>query len=125
MALKITNAQNLSAWQVPIAFNGSKLELLQATPGDFFQPGQPFPQLWTNTEDENLLRLESADPGLHKYGSGTLAFIVFGYYSNDYTQYLPKITTTDYIETLINDPLTGRDLIAPSGQTQITLELLP
>jgi len=121
MALKITDAQNLQAWQVPISFNDAELKFMKATTGSFFQVEQPLIPLLNTTDNENLLLLGSAlgSDQRGSNGNGTLAFIVFGYYSSNYE--MPKITATDYFETLINDPVTGA-LVAPSGQTQITLE---
>jgi hypothetical protein len=120
MALKITNVQDLSGWQVPIAFNGSELKFLAANAGDFFQVEQPFPRLLNGTEQENLLLLGSALPGTPagKSGNGTLALIIFGYYTNSYK--LPEIAKNASFEALLLN--SAGISISLDGPTRVTLE---
>jgi len=92
MVLDVNNVTDLYSWQVPIYYNSSQLKFLQITSGDFV--GVHFPFLFNSTDTfDNILlvggTLYGDVPG--KDGSGRLANIVFGYYTEDYE--LPRIAS--------------------------------
>jgi len=85
MALEVSNVKDLYAWQAFITFDPSELEVMGTTPGEFFAVEYPF---FLNATDmgEGMLLLGGTLFGdvSGKYGSGSLATIVFGYFTDEY-----------------------------------------
>jgi hypothetical protein len=87
MAVEIRNVNDLYTWQVAICFNATELKVLQVTPGNFVGLEYPFFCNSTDTGEGLLLVggcLEGDSPG--KNGNGTLATIVFGYFTSNYKE---------------------------------------
>jgi len=85
MALEVSNVNDLYSWEVAISFNATELKVLQVTPGDFV--GLEFPLFCNSTDTgEGLLLVAGCLKGdvAGKSGSGTLATIVFGYFTSNY-----------------------------------------
>jgi hypothetical protein len=85
MALEVSDVNDLYSWEAVISFNATELKVLQVTPGDFV--GQEFPLFCNSTDTgEGLLLVEGCLEGdvAGKSGSGTLATIVFGYFTSNY-----------------------------------------
>jgi hypothetical protein len=87
MSLNVSDVKDLDGWAVVITFDPSKLTVLEASPGDFFQIGPSYPTVWSNVYPGGLLYIGSAllGTGPGRDGSGSLANIVFGYYASDYS----------------------------------------
>jgi len=84
-ALEINNIKDLYAWQVVITFNSSELEVMETTPGEFFTVEYPFFLNATDIgEGKLLLGGTLCGDASGKYGSGSLATIVFGYFTDEY-----------------------------------------
>ena len=106
MALDIYNVEDLFGWQVAMTFNSSELEVLKLSPGDFFifnDPRYPQdPRLLSDIYGSRLMLgscLYGDMPG--KHGSGRLATIVFGYFTENYDT--PQIVPKEVFETLLLD----------------------
>jgi len=92
MALNVSNVKDLYAWQAFITFDSNELEVMETTPGAFFAVAYPFFLNVTDIGEGRLLLgglLWGNDPG--KHGSGSLAIIVFGYFTDQYTP--PRIVS--------------------------------
>lgn len=103
MALDINDVNNLYDWQVAIVYDSSKLEVQGIAAGDFLLEDYPFFLNSTDSfEDLVLLAgcLKGASPG--KSGSGRLATITFGYFTEDYEG--PHIVEEKVFETILRDP---------------------
>jgi hypothetical protein len=85
MAVEIANVNDLYVWQVAISFNATELKVLQVTPSNFVGLGYP---LFCNSTDtgEGLLLVAGSLIGdsAGQSGSGTLATIVFGFFTSNY-----------------------------------------
>jgi hypothetical protein len=118
MALRVSDVNDLYGWEVAISFNATELKVLQVMPGGFV--GKEFPLFYNSTDtDRSLLfvggTLEGDVPG--KSGSGTLATIVFGYFSRSYEA--PSILPQNLETFLLNSQLTD----IPIG-TKLSLEVI-
>jgi len=85
MALDVSNVNDLYAWQAVITFNSSELKVIETTPGGFLDGEYPFFVNATDVNDGVLLlgcTLYGDVPGID--GSGRLAELVFGYFTQDY-----------------------------------------
>lgn len=103
MALDVNNVTDLYVWQVAIAYNSSQLKVLEITSGRFV--GDDFPFFLNSTDScEDLVLisgfLQGEVPG--KNGSGKLATIVFGYFTENYDDE-PKIVPEKIFETFLSD----------------------
>jgi hypothetical protein len=120
MALKISDVNDLYGWQVAIKFNVTELKVLQVSPGNFV--GLEFPFFCNSTDSaQGLLLVAGVLSGnvAGKSGSGTLAIIVFGYFSRNYE--VPSIVPKQIcFETLLKDSR-GADI--PIG-TKLSLAVL-
>jgi len=88
MNLNVNNVTDLYGWQVPIAYNQSELKILKIAQGEL----KSFPYVLNQTELKGELLLGGAlalgpVPGIS--GSGTLATVTFGYFTENYD--LPQI----------------------------------
>lgn len=106
MALDIHNVEDLFGWQVVVIFNSSELKVLKVSPGDFLTFNDPKypqdPRLLSDVYESRLLLgscLYGDMPG--KDGSGRLATIVFGYFTENYDA--PKIVPEEVFKTLLLD----------------------
>jgi len=106
MALDIHNVEDLFGWQVVVIFNSSELEVLKLSLGDFLEFKNPKypqgPRLLSNVYENKLLLgscLYGDMPG--KDGSGRLATIVLGYFTENYDT--PQIVPKEVFETLLLD----------------------
>jgi predicted transcriptional regulator len=103
MALDVNNVVDLYAWQVAIAYSSSQLKVLEITSGGFVGDDFPFFLNSTDSREDLVLiagLLQGAVPG--KNGSGRLATIVFGYFTENYDT--PQIVPKELSETLLLDP---------------------
>lgn len=121
MALDVNNVTDLYGWQVAIAYNSSQLKVLEITPGGFV--GDDFPFFVNSTDSiKDLLLIASClhgeVPG--KNGSGKLATIVFGYFTENYDDE-PKIVPIKVFETFLSDSKL-RDI--PIGNSTLTLTII-
>ncbi|MEM2292370.1 MAG: cohesin domain-containing protein [Nitrososphaerota archaeon] len=90
MALDVNHVEDLYAWQVIITFNSAKLKVLQVLPGDFLGVESPFFVNASDVGDGILLlggTLSGDVSGLS--GSGRLAVIIFGCFTESYE--MPKL----------------------------------
>ena len=121
MALDVNNVTDLYGWQVAIAYNSSQLKVLEITSGGFV--GDDFPSFVNSTDSiEDLLLiagcLHGEVPG--KNGSGKLATIVFGYFTENYDDE-PKIVPRKVFETLLSDSKLRN---IPIGNSTLTLTII-
>jgi hypothetical protein len=120
MALKISDVNDLYGWQVAISFNATELKVLQVSPGNFV--GLEFPFFCNSTDSiQGLLLVAGCLSGnvTGKSGSGTLATIVFGYFTRNYKA--PSIVSKQIcFETLLKD---SKLADIPVG-TKLSLEVL-
>jgi len=122
MALDVSNVKDLYAWQVVITFNSSELEVIGTIPGGFV--GEQYPLFVTATDlgEGTLLAggtLSGMVPG--RSGSGRLASIVFGYFTEGYE--LPRIVPEiRSFETQLWDSNGSIITIEGSTLTLITIE---
>jgi hypothetical protein len=103
MSLCIHNVKDLYAWQAVIIFNSSELKVLEVLPGDFLGAEYPFFVSATDVVDDGLLiggTLCGNASG--KDGNGTLATIIFGYFTKNYDT-PPKIVPEEVFKTLFLD----------------------
>jgi hypothetical protein len=105
MSLEVNNVDDLYGWQVAIFYNSSQLEILEIIPGNFV--GTNFP-LFTNSTDslKDLLLLAGCKIGnvAGESGSGRLATLVFGYFTEEYNDpiIVPKKSSERvFFETLL------------------------
>ncbi|MGB9778482.1 MAG: cohesin domain-containing protein [Candidatus Bathyarchaeales archaeon] len=120
MVLKVNDITDLYAWQVAIAYNSSQMKVLEVTPGDFV--GGDFPFFVNSTDSaENLLLIGSSMKGDEngKNGSGTLATITFGYYTEDHD--MPQIVFNDVFGTML---LNSRGETIPIEGSTLMLAML-
>lgn len=106
MALDVNDVEDLYAWQVVITFNSAELKVLEVLPGDFLGVEHPFFVNASDVGDGVLLlggTLYGDVPGIS--GNGTLAVIVFGYFTESYEK--PKIVLAGgcYETFLLNSSL--------------------
>lgn len=90
MALDVNYVEDLYAWQAVITFNSSELKVLEVLPGDFLGVESPFFINASDVGDGVLLlgaTLSGDVSGLS--GSGRLAVITFGYFTESYEK--PKL----------------------------------
>jgi hypothetical protein len=135
MALDVNNVEDLYGWQVVITFNPNELKVLDVMPGGFlgampasnailnetnFSKG-----LFCNASDikEGMLLLGGSLVGQvpGKDGSGRLAIIVFGYFTQEYQK--PRIAIEDggFKTWLISSELSTLPI---ENSTTLTLSLL-
>ncbi|MEM2506834.1 MAG: cohesin domain-containing protein [Nitrososphaeria archaeon] len=97
--IKIYKVTDLYTWQVSIKYNQSELKVLEIIPGDFLGDDQVF----TNSTDSfpNVLMVMGSlkGPTSGKSGDGTLAVIIFGYYTVNYTK--PVIINEGFCKTIL------------------------
>lgn len=113
MFLQVDNVEDLYAWQVAIYFKADQLCVLKVEPGDFFAEDFPF---FVNSTDssKNLLLIGACLHGdmCGKSGGGTLARIVFGYFTENFEE--PRITYDGVFETFLESskgkPINGANL---------------
>jgi hypothetical protein len=132
MALDVNNVEDLHGWQVLVAYDFGELKLMEIIPGGFVGAEYPSPGmtdisegLFMNATDigENQFLLGGVliGNGPGKDGSGRLATVVFGYFTDNYT--LPSIANqgSAYETCLLNSV----DSIIPvGGQTSLTFEVI-
>jgi hypothetical protein len=102
MALVIQNVNGLYFWQVAIAFNPQQMKMLNVVPGVI--PESTYPGMLSNAYYEKGLLIVGdflLPPEGGWSGSGTLATITFGYYTNEYT--LPSISSGSLFKTALLD----------------------
>jgi hypothetical protein len=120
MALKVSDVKDLHSWEAAISFNATELKVLQVSPGDFV--GLEFPFFCNSTDTgEGLLLVGGCLEGdvAGKSGSGTLATIVFGYFTSNYKA--PSIVPEQMgFETFLEDSKLAN---IPIG-TKLSLEVL-
>jgi len=86
-ALEVNNVKELYAWQVVITFDSSELKVVETTPGGFLGAEFPFFMNATDiSEDILLLGGTILNGDIPRSGSGRLANIVFGYYTDEYAE---------------------------------------
>lgn len=102
MALDIYNVEDLYTWQVAIFYNQSQLKVLEITSGGFVGDDFPFFVNSTDSFKDLLLLAGSLYKDTHgNSGSGRLATVVFGYFTENHE--LPKIRLGGVFETLLLD----------------------
>jgi hypothetical protein len=120
MVLKVNDVADLYAWQVGIAYNSSQMRVLEITPGDFVGGDFPF---FVNATDsvQNLLLIASSMRGNEdgKNGSGTLATITFGYYTENYS--IPRIAFDQVFGTIL---LNSKGEAIPIKESTLTIAVL-
>lgn len=102
MDLEVADVNDLYGWQVAIVYNPDQIKILDFISGGFIGDDFPFFMNSTDTFDDLLLLAGSIigdAPG--KTGSGKLATITFGYYTENYDE--PKIVPEKVFETLLLD----------------------
>jgi hypothetical protein len=117
MVLKVNDVADLYAWQVGIAYNSSQMRVLEITSGGFV--GDSFPFFVNSTDSiKNLLLIGASLCGdvAGKNGSGTLATITFGYYTEDYS--IPKIASDQVFGTML---LNSKGEVIPIKESTLTL----
>jgi hypothetical protein len=118
MTLDVNNVADLYAWQAAIEFNPAQVKVLGAESGDFIKAEFPLFNVAPIGIGDGLLlsgTLEGPVPG--ENGSGTLAIVVFAYYTNNYA--LPSIVGWKAgFGTWLEDSSLAT---IPSGQTLLTL----
>lgn len=117
MVLKVNNVVDLYAWQVGISYNSSQVQVLRITSGGFV--GDSFPFLVNSTDSiRNLLLIGGSLCGevAGKNGSGTLATITFGYYTENYS--IPRIAFDQVFETFL---LNSKGEEIPVKESTLTL----
>lgn len=132
MALDVNNVQDLYAWQALVAYDPSELKLLEIVPGGFVGAEYLSPRITdvsgglfmnaTDISDSKFLMggvLIGNGPG--KDGNGTLATIVFGYFTANYTLPLIAEQGGSYETYLLNSQLSH---ISVEGQTSLTLRVI-
>ncbi len=108
MAVDVNDVVDLYAWQVVIAFNSEELMVLKVFPGDFLGVDSPFFVNASDVDDGILLLGGTLFGDVQgKSGSGGLAKVVFGFYSENYE--MPQIVSVGgCFETfLLNSSLSG------------------
>jgi len=125
MALDIYNVEDLFGWQVVMTFDSSELKVLKVSPGDFFTFNDPRypqgPRLLSDIYGSRLMLgscLYGDMPG--KHGSGRLATIVFGYFTENYDA--PKIVPEEIFQTLLLDSQGQPIPVKDSTLTLTTIE---
>ena len=107
MSLDISNVEDLYTWQVAIVYDQSELKVLDVSSGGF--AGDVFVNSTDSTEDLLLLggTLKGAVSG--QSGSGRLATITFGYYTEDYeappAQIIAEKVFDTYLENSQGQPI--------------------
>jgi hypothetical protein len=123
MALGINSVDDLYTWQVLITFNSSQLKVIKSNPGEFLGTDYPF---FLNASDigEGRLLLGGTLYGMRagKYGNGTLATIVFGYFVDEYEEPRLSFSEKGFFKTFLID---SRDSIIPIKDSAIKLVVLP
>lgn len=123
MAIDIHNVEDLYGWQVAISYNQSQLKVLKITPEGFVGTIDEYPLFVSSTDNENLLLLAGSLCGdaQGNSGSGRLATVVFGYYTENYAE--PKITLKDPsdFETLL---LNSNGQSIPINESTLTLTVI-
>lgn len=123
MALEISNVDDLYTWQALITFNSSQLEIIKNAPGEFLGTDYPF---FLDAMDigEGRLLLGGTLYGqcAGKYGNGTLATIVFGYFVDEYEEPRLSFSEEGPFKTFLVD---SRDSIIPIKDSAIKLAVLP
>jgi hypothetical protein len=117
MVLKVNDVVDLYAWQVGISYNSSQVQVLRITSGGFV--GDSFPFLVNSTDSiRNLLLIGGSLCGevAGKNGSGTLATITFGYYTENYS--IPRIAFDQVFETFL---LNSKGEEIPVKESTLTL----
>jgi hypothetical protein len=117
MVLKVNDVADLYAWQVGIGYNSSQMQVLKITSGGFV--GDSFPFFVNSTDSiKNLLLIGGSLCGdaAGKNGSGTLATITFGYYTEDYG--IPKIAYDQVFGTML---LNSKGEAIPIKESTLTL----
>jgi len=103
MNLDIQNVSDLTFWQVAIAFSPQELKIVGVVPGVF--PESKYPGMLSKAENEKGL-LVLADfqlaPANGWSGSGRLATITFGYFTNEHA--MPAISYESSFKTVLLDP---------------------
>lgn len=120
MALDVSNVNGLYAWQAVITFNSSELKVIEATSGGFLEGEYPFFVNATDVDDGVLLlgrTLYGDAPG--RDGSGRLAEIVFGYFTQDYEK-PAMIFTGGIFDTYLLDSYGSVILIGNSTMLQLS-----
>lgn len=132
MALDVNNVQDLHGWQALVIYDPSELKLLEIVPGGFVGAEYPSPRitdvnggLFMNATDIGDSRflvggvLMGNGPG--KNGNGTLATIIFGYFTANYA--LPSIAQQEgsYETYLLNSE---SSYIPVEGQTSLALRII-
>jgi len=108
MDIYVMDVSDLHSWQVAVTYNSSQLKVLRITPGGFI--GTEFAKDFaysTDTRKDLLLLagwLFGDAPG--KNGSGKLATVTFGYFTEEYEK--PQLV-------LNNEPFFGTKLIDSNG----------
>jgi hypothetical protein len=97
----VENVSDLYTWQVSIKYNRSEIKAFKIIPGDF--PGND--QVFANSTDsfpDTLMILGSLKgPVSGRSGSGTLAIIIFGYFTVNYAK--PEIIDEGFCKTRLLD----------------------
>lgn len=117
MALKVADVEDLYGWQVAIEYSQGQFEVLEVAPGGFV--GEDFPYFVSSTDSaEDLLLLGGTLHGgiSGKNYRGTLAIIVFGYYTENYDE--PAIVNNEVFETFLVD---SQIQPIPIGDSTLTL----
>lgn len=125
MALDVHNVEDLYGWQVAISYNQSQLQVLEITPGDFCR--NLVHNILNSTEGENgLLLLVDCLLGdaQGNSGSGRLATVVFGYFTENYDE--PKIILGDPDDfgTLLLDSIGPYGQPIPVTESTLTLTVV-
>jgi hypothetical protein len=120
MLLNVNNVSDLYAWQVAITYNSSQIKVLEITSGGFV--GGDFPFFVSSTDSfENLLLIGGCLRGdvAGVDGSGVLATITFGCYTEDYV--MPYITFDQLFGTML---LNSKGEEIPIDESTLTLTML-
>jgi len=135
LALNVYNVRDLYSWQISITFNPEKWKVIEILPGEFVGTTPLYSIDETNFDGGIFMSAMEAGEGIlvlggsligsvsGKDGNGTLATIVFGYYTNDYEESMPTIAIEEKgFPTMLLD---SRGLPIPiEDLTTLTLTLI-
>jgi hypothetical protein len=120
MALNVSDIYDLYTWQVAINYDPNQLKVLEVTVGDFL--GEDVVFLYSTDSSPDLLLLggtlkgTAGLSGSGKSGSGRLATVVFGYFTENYDE--PEIVPKNVFETELQN---SQGSIIPIKESTLTL----
>jgi hypothetical protein len=99
--VKVENVSDLYTWQVSIKYNHSEIKVFKIIPGDFLGNDQVFANSTDSFPDMLMILGSLKGPVSGRSGSGTLATIIFGYFTVDYAK--PEIIDESFCKTRLLD----------------------